>query len=366
METDRKNVHLARIERVKTALAEEDLDGLVVLDGVNIVYLTGFRASYAILVIDKGGVVLVTDSRYGEAAERELDWLEVKVQPSRKVQEFLLGFFVSREYTRLGFEESISVEQHDRLGKWTPGTELVRAGDIVKKLRAVKDASEIDAIRRAVALADRMMEHAFSLLRPGTRERDISRAIRFSSEELGGSGESFANIVASGPNSSVPHHHPGERLLAPGDAVTVDLGGIVDGYCSDLTRNPFLGKPVPELERVYNVVLEANLAAVAAIRPGMTGVEVDAVARDIIETAGYGAYFGHGLGHGVGLEIHENPRLSPQAGDSPLVAGNIVTIEPGIYIPGLGGVRIEDYILLGEEGAEVLSTFPRELTVLDA
>ncbi|MCC5875886.1 MAG: aminopeptidase P family protein [Candidatus Sumerlaeia bacterium] len=365
MDSHGYTVHLARLERARARLKEENLDALVVLDGINIVYLCGFRASYAVLVVDAREVCLITDSRYGEAAERDLSWMTVKVQPGREVQKFLKGFFAARGYTRVGFEESISVEQHDKLTTWLGGCPLERAGGIVKGLRAIKDGEELARIRRAVGLADRMMENAFSLLRPGASEQDISRAIRFSSEELGGEGESFSNIVASGTNSSVPHHHPGPRLLAEGDAVTVDLGGIVDGYCSDLTRNPFLGHVPKEMERVYQVVLEANEAAIAAIRPGMTGVEVDAIAREIIDTAGYGAYFGHGLGHGVGLEIHEGPRLSPMADDTPLVAGNVVTIEPGVYIPGLGGVRIEDYILLGENGAEILSRFPRELAVLD-
>lgn len=365
MDSHEAGVFQARLDRVRGRLREADLDALVILDATNIVYLTGFRASYAILIVDGRDACLVTDSRYGEAAERELSWMSVRVQPGRDVQKFLKGFFGGRGYTRVGFEESISVEQYDRMAGWMGGCPLERAGGIVKGLRSVKDTEEVARIRRAVGLADRMMENAFSLLRPGASERDISRAIRFSSEELGGEGESFSNIVASGPNSSVPHHHPGGRLLAEGDAVTVDLGGIVEGYCSDLTRNPFLGRPAKELERVYQVVLEANQAAIAAIRPGMTGVEVDAIAREIIDTAGFGAYFGHGLGHGVGLEIHEAPRLSPMADDTPLVEGNVVTIEPGVYIPGLGGVRIEDYILLGRDGAEVLSSFPRELTVLD-
>jgi len=206
---------------------------------------------------------------------------------------------------------------------------------------------------------------ATEIIRPGITEREVSRRVRFASEVLGGEGESFPNIIASGPNSSIPHHHPGDRVLQRGDVVTVDLGAIVDGYCSDLTRNFFIGPPSPELERVYTTVLEANNAAIAAIRPGMTGQEADAVARAIINAAGYGDYFGHGLGHGVGLEIHEAPRLSPLADDTPLAAGHIVTIEPGVYIPDLGGVRIEDYAVVTEVGAEVLSRYPKHLAVLD-
>ena len=290
----------------------------------------------------------------------------MKIQPGRGVAEFLKDVFRSLDYHRVGIEDSITLGEMDDLEGWAPGTLFSRAGELITEQRAVKDAHEISIIRRAVALADRMMEQAMERARPGVVEKDLSRAIRFSSEELGGDGESFPNIIASGPNSSSPHHHPGVRALAAGDALTIDLGGVVDGYCSDLTRNPFIGKPVAELEKIYNLVLEANRAAIDAIRPGMTGIEIDAIAREIIEKAGYGTYFGHGLGHGVGLEIHEAPRLSPMAKSTRLMAGNIVTIEPGIYVPGLGGVRIEDYVLLTDQGAEVLSASPKELRVLPA
>lgn len=362
-----RRFHEERITRLRASLEERGLDAMVILDRVNTYYLTGFECTYSILVIDSEQALFVTDSRYGEAAERDLSWLTVRIQPNQRVAGYLADLLGSLGHEKVGYEGRITVDQLDNLSKWFPvGVRLENAGALVTALRSVKGAEEIECIRRAVDLADRMMALAQERARPGVTERELSRLIRFSSEELGGSGESFPNIVASGPNSSVPHHHPGARTLAAGDALTLDMGAIVEGYCSDLTRNPFIGSVSPELEKVYATVLRANEAAISAIRPGMTGPEVDAIARDVIDSAGYGAYFGHGLGHGVGLEIHEAPRLSPSADSHRLEAGNIVTIEPGIYVPGLGGVRIEDYVLLTEGGAEVLSKAPRDLCVLPA
>lgn len=355
-----------RINRLRALIDGHGLDAMVILDRVNTRYFTGFECTHSILVIDGEKALFVTDSRYGEAAERELAWLTVRIQPSRDIDRFLTGLFTSLGLTRVGFEGGITVDQFDDLRKWFGGADLEKAGKLVTTLRAVKTAEEIATIRRSVGLADRMMELAQEHARPGTTERELSRRIRFAAEELGGSGESFPNIVASGPNTSRPHHHPGDRALCRGDVLTIDLGGIVDGYCSDLTRSPFLGSVDAELEKIHATVLRANEAAIAAIRPGMTGAEVDAVAREVIDSAGYGQYFGHGLGHGVGLEIHEAPRLSPSADSTPLEPGNVVTIEPGIYVPGLGGVRIEDYVLLTTGGADVLSRSPKDLRVLPA
>ncbi len=359
-----KEILKRRLRRLRQKMKENDLDAMIVLDRVNTLYFTSFRCSYSILIIDSRTTRFITDSRYGEMAEKALEGFKVVVQPSRKVVDFLRDLWKKRGYKRAGFEGTISVNQRDWLGKWTRGSKLVKAGELVQELRMVKDDEEIRTIRRSVRMADKLMEHAFEYIRPGMRESQISRVIRFGAEDLGGEGESFENIVASGPNSSQPHHHPGSRKLRRGDPVTIDLGIVYRCYCSDLTRTPVLGKVSKGFEEIYGVCLEANRKAIQEIRPGMTGKEVDALARDVIESAGYGKYFGHGLGHGVGLEIHEGPRLSPSAGDYRLQAGNVVTIEPGIYLPGVGGVRIEDYIVLTEKGAKVLSKSPKELKTL--
>jgi len=353
-----------RHRKLREALRLEDLDAMVVLDRTNTRYLTGFESSYSILAIDLGSATFITDPRYAEAAEKALPGFKVLVQPTEKVKEFLRGFFAGRKYSRVGHETSIAVDELVQLRSYLRGVRLVKAGQLVENLRRVKDASEIRIIRKAVSLADKLMEVAFSAIVPGQTEAEISRAIRFGSEEIGGDRESFGNIVASGPNSSRPHHHPGSRRIRKGDMVTVDLGVKFGGYCSDLTRNACVGKPSKKLQEIFDVCLLANQEATKGLRPGMTGKEVDAIAREVIASAGYGKYFGHGLGHGVGLQIHEEPRLSPRAGNYRLEPGNIVTIEPGIYLPGVGGVRVEDYAVVTEKGATVLSKSPRELRIL--
>ncbi|MCC6546814.1 aminopeptidase P family protein [Candidatus Sumerlaeota bacterium] len=354
-----------RLKKLRAAMRAASLDSMIVLDRVNTVYLTGFECSYSVLIVDERTAIFVTDSRYGEAAEKALSGrMKVHVQPTRNVTDYLAKLFRGRGYGAAGFEGDISVDQYDELKRWTKGTKLKKSGELIMKLRRVKDDEEIRLIKRAVAVGDKLMEYAMTLLTPGTTELVVSQSVRFQAERLGASAESFRNIIASGPNSSRPHHHPGKRKLKKHDPVTVDLGVVYEGYCSDLTRTPVLGKPSKKFEEIYYVCLAANQEAIKAIRPGMTGAEADQVARNVIEEAGYGKYFGHGLGHGVGLQIHEEPRLSPRATSYKLEPGNIVTIEPGIYLPGVGGVRIEDYAVLTEQGAQVLSQSPKQLRIL--
>ena len=355
-----------RLKNLRASLRSQGLDAMIVMDRMNTIYFTGFECSYSILIVDARSAVFITDSRYGEAAEKALQKFKVRIQPTKNVREFLTKLFKSLGYGTAGYEGDITVDQFDEMRKWTRGTKLKKAGDLLTKLRRVKDAEEIETIKRAVAMGDKLMEYAMTLLKPGTTELVISQSVRFQAERLGASAESFRNIIASGPNSSRPHHHPGRRKLRKGDPVTVDLGVIYEGYCSDLTRTPVLGKPSRKFEEIYYVCLAANQEAIKAIRPGMTGAEADQVARNVIEEAGYGEYFGHGLGHGVGLQIHEEPRLSPRATKYALEPGNIVTIEPGIYLPGVGGVRIEDYAVVTERGAQVLSRSPKQLRIIPA
>jgi Xaa-Pro aminopeptidase len=253
------------------------------------------------------------------------------------------------------------VNDFDGLKKLRLGKQYRKSNDVITALRLVKDEEEIEIIRKAVRLGDKLMKRVIDLVEPGISELEISRQIRIISEEIGATGESFSNIVASGPNSSRPHHHPTSRKLKNGDVLTIDLGVLYEGYCSDLTRTVVLGDVDPEFKEIYNVCLEANQQAIAALGPGKTGADVDAVARQIITDAGYGQFFGHGLGHGVGLEIHEDPRLNTRGTEYILEPGNIVTIEPGIYLPGKFGVRIEDYALVTEDGADVLSKVPKKL-----
>lgn len=358
-------VHSQRIQRLQQALAARNLDAIVVLDRYNTIYLTGFKCSYSWLIVDREKATFITDSRYAEAAEAAVgSFTSLLIQPLQKVKEFFRDTFKAFGYKQIGFEGSISVDEFDSLKGYVRGAKFEKAGDLLVALRMVKDASEIAIIRKAVKLADKMMAQAIAGLRVGITELEVARGIRFSSETLGGEGESFECIVASGPNSSRPHHRGGPRKLRKGDPITLDLGGRYGGYCSDLTRNAVLGKVDPEYQKIYDICLASNEAGIKAVRAGVTGVEVDAIAREVIERAGYGQYFGHGLGHGVGLEIHEDPRLSKRATDYKLEPGNIVTIEPGIYLPGKFGVRIEDYALVTEKGCEVLSRAPKQLQII--
>lgn len=361
-----KSLHMERIARLRKQLKERGLDAFVVLNRTNTRYLTGFAGSYSVTIVDGNSARFITDSRYAEIAEGALDkGFQILCRPTKDVAAYFEDIYKKSGYRKIGFEESITVAEFDALGKLTKKakSKLERAEAAILDMRAVKDETELAIIKKAVALADRMMANAQASIKAGMSELELSKIIRRSSEDLGGEGQSFDNIVASGPNASKPHHRGSTRKMKAGDMVTIDLGGVVGGYCSDLTRTPALGKITQKFEAIYNACLEANMAAIKGIRPGMTGEEADQFAREVIEKAGYGKFFGHGLGHGVGLEIHEGPRLAPES-KAKLVPGMIVTIEPGIYVPGFGGVRIEDYCLITDKGVKVLSKAPKELVAL--
>ncbi|MDX2175604.1 MAG: Xaa-Pro peptidase family protein [Candidatus Sumerlaeia bacterium] len=353
-----------RLKKFRSRFADLKIDAAVVMNRVNTRYLSGFAGSFSILAVDGKRAVLFTDSRYAEAASREApEGVEVRCQPREKALEYYRDFFAPLKGKRVGHESSITVAELDRLKKYARGAKWTPAESAILKLRAVKSESELKSVRKAAKLADAMMHLAVETARAGMPESELSKAIRRASEDLGGTGESFENIVASGPNSSSPHHTPGKRKLKSGDPVTVDLGGVVEGYCSDLTRTFAIGKASKKFTEIYGVCLEANEAAIAGIRPGMTGKEADALARNAIEKAGFGEYFGHSLGHGVGIEIHEQPRLATTSADI-LEPGMVITIEPGIYIPGVGGVRIEDLAVVTAKGVAVLSKTPKNLLVV--
>lgn len=359
--------HAARRRMLRAPLSALSLDALIVTDLVNVRYLCGFSGSYGVLVADERSAHLITDGRYAEVAGEMAQGVRVHVQPLAGIDEWFRRFFQRGGWGRVGFEDSMSVAQ---LGLFRrrmrgSGARLVATEGVVEGLREIKEEGEVRLIARAARLADRLMELAWAEARPGVREADLSRMIRRGAEDLGARRESFENIVASGPNSSRPHHQPGGRRLRVGDPVTIDLGVSLDGYCSDLTRNPVLGRVTKGFERLYDVCLDAQQAALKACRAGRRGCEVDAVAREIIASAGYGDYFNHGLGHGVGMRIHEGPRLN-KTSETVLRPGHVVTIEPGIYVPGVGGVRIEDLVVVTDGAPRVLSRSPKELTILPA
>jgi Xaa-Pro aminopeptidase len=356
-----------RMKALRALLRARDLDAFVTRNLVHVRYLCGFVGTAGALVVDRRGATFFTDGRYEEAAHHEVQAAKVCITPMTGLDGWFQTWFRKAGYATLGYETSLTVAQFGELRRQMrgAGTRLEQTEGLVESLRLRKDADEIKRIARAARIADAMMEAAWEGLRPGVTEREVSRYLRTMVEELGGEGESFANIVAFGPNSARPHHHPGKMRLRNGHMVTVDLGAVFGGYCSDMTRNPCVGKVTSQFEKMYAACLEAQSAAVKAVRAGRACREVDAIARDLIASRGYGKHFNHGTGHGVGLEIHEGPRLNLTS-EAVLEEGMVVTVEPGVYIPGVGGVRIEDLVVVTAGAPRVLSRTPKDLVVLDA
>jgi Xaa-Pro aminopeptidase len=354
----------ARADAVLAAVAERELDALLVSNLVNIRWLTGFTGSNAAAVLGPAQHRFVTDFRYlSQVAEQiDEDW-------EREIDSDLLkrvaGGLPEGPF-KLGFDDMhLTVKQHAQLADLVgDGVELVAASGIVEALRAVKDPAEIDAIRAATKVADAAFEEVVSAGIIGRTEREVALDLEIAMRRRGASGASFAPIVAAAEHGALPHAEPRDVPIPAGTLVVIDWGAQLDGYASDCTRTVATGELDPRDRAVYDVVLAAQEAALAAVRPGPTGQEVDAIARAIIDDAGHAEHFGHGLGHGVGMEVHEGPRLS-KLGKDPLAAGNIVTVEPGVYVPGAVGVRIEDLVAVTADGHEVLTGLPKTLRVVE-
>jgi Xaa-Pro aminopeptidase len=353
---------MSRIAR----LAERLEEPLLVTGLTNVRYLTGLSSSNAAVLVEPGGAATIyTDFRYREQALAT--GFEV-VQSGRDLIGWLGSLLSGR---RILFESAhVSYDTYARLS--AAGVELVPAGSHVgsvaagpvEALRRVKDPAEIDAMRRAAAISDEVYASLAGERFRGRTERELAWLIESTFHEHGAEGLAFASIVASGTNGALPHAGAGDTVVGDGMLVTIDMGCVVDGYCSDCTRTFATGELPDQLAGAYALCLEAQLSGLAAVRPGAVGHDVDAASRVGIEAAGLGEHYGHGLGHGVGLDIHEEPVLRPES-DDVLEAGNTVTVEPGIYMPGVGGVRIEDLVVVTEDGAERLTQFSKELTVVD-
>ncbi len=339
-----------------------EVEALLVTTPENRRYLTGFTGSWGMALLTATELVLITDGRYVEQATAEAQGSRIVrhgTDPLPAVKEVVQASGAAR----IGFEkENVTVGLRERLQSALEGIALVPTEGLVEGVRLVKEAEELDLIRHAAAMTDQVLADSLHLIHPGATEREVAIALEFEMKRRG-AGAAFEIIVVSGPRSSLPHGRPSPRVMEAGDLVTVDLGTQFQGYCSDLTRTFVLGRSDSRQREVYEVVLAAQTAALEGLRPGMTGKEADALARTVIAARGFGEHFGHGLGHGVGLAVHEGPRLS-LAGDAPLPEGCVVTLEPGVYLPGWGGVRIEDLVILRSDGAERLSSFPRELKML--
>ena len=354
-----------RAQRAVGLLPDAGLDAMLVTDLVNVRYLTGYTGSNGLALIGESVCAFVTDFRYVEQAAAEVapefDRRRGERDLLEAVEEPLPGGPV-----RLGFEEAhMSVRAYRRLRELLPErVELVGVVDVIERLRAVKEPAEVDSMRSAAALADDALRWLLERGLVGRTERELALDLEQRMRSQGAEDPSFPAIVAAGAHGALPHASPRDVEIPSGELVVIDWGARVDGYNSDCTRTVGAGAAGDDAESVYGVVLEAQLAGVGAVRPGAGGREVDAAARDLIEAAGYGSEFGHGLGHGVGLEVHENPRLS-QRSDDVLAAGNAVTVEPGIYLPDRFGVRIEDLVIVAADGCEILGSIGKELRVVE-
>jgi Xaa-Pro aminopeptidase len=350
----------SRIAALRDSMSRAGLSAFLVTEPGNRRYLTGFTGSAGLLLVLQDSLPFLVDSRYYEQVPREAPDLgleKVGYQPLPRLAEILR----ERGIHEVGFEpEHATVET---LRKWREQVEGVTwkpIDGLVGSLRTRKSETEIGLIRRAVDLADLAMEEAFRVVRPGMSERGLAWQLEVFMRERGAESLAFDIIVAAGENGALPHHRASDRVIGEGEPIVIDMGCILDGYCSDLTRTFSLGPAVDsEYDRVWATVDAANRAAVAGLVPGMTGKAGDALARDLIAAAGYGDRFGHSLGHGVGLAVHEGPRLSALADAVVLPAGAVVTVEPGIYLPGRFGVRIEDMVVLRDGGAELLTRVAR-------
>ena len=353
-------------QKIAAHLEAHGLDAMLLTGEANRFYASGFHSSGTdgVALVTRKKAYYFTDSRYTEAAARCLVGAELREIGHGRGYAALIEEAISEQHiSQMGFEDAyMTVQDHERYRK-ALSCDLVPATELLWQLRMVKDNEELEALVAAQRIAERALEEILEEIRPGVTEKEIAARLQYLMLHYGASDMSFDPIVVSGPNGSLPHGVPSEKPIRQGEFVTMDFGCIYHGYCSDMTRTVAVGFATEEMHTVYQTVLSAQLAGIHAARAGVTGREVDGAARAVITAAGYGDYFGHSFGHGVGVEIHEAPNASPM-NDKPLPAGAVISAEPGIYLPGKLGVRIEDVILLTEEGCRDITKAPKELLIL--
>ena len=350
-----------RVARIRERLAAEEVEALLVTKPANTRYLSGFTSKDARLLISQDRAYLITDFRYYEQAEREAPSYQLY-----KLTEPLPAAFGDLVHeagvSRVAFEsDDVSYALYQDLEK-IEGLDLVPVKGWTEEMRAIKSPEELALIRRAVAISDAAIAALPELLQPGMTERQLAWELEVYMRTHGADDAAFPIIAAGGPNGAMAHAVPTDRVLVPGEPIVLDLGARVEGYCSDLTRTISIGQPDDKFREIHDIVLAAQQAAEGGIRPGLLGKEADAIARQVIVEAGYGEAFGHGLGHGVGLEVHERPSAGPR-GEDRLEPGMVVTVEPGIYLPGWGGVRIEDLVVMTDTGIEILTSVSKDPVV---
>jgi Xaa-Pro aminopeptidase len=358
VEGKRTKSRIKRLQKLRTSIAEKGLDALLLSQPENLRYLSDFTGTSGWLLISGRNAILTVDFLYMEQAKEESPGFEI-IQIKQELHDWLPGLISDLGWHKLGFEANlISYDAYHKLSEAIKtkqiNLELVPTTGIVEQLRSIKEPEELRSITKAVELADAVFEQAKAMIRPGMTEKEIAWEIEKILRQKGSEGIPFEIIVASGPNSALPHARPTEKTICSGEPVLIDMGARIGGYCSDLSRTLFLGRANKTFQEIYNIVLKAQATAIEGIKSGMAASQADQLARSVIEQAGYGDAFGHGLGHGVGLAVHEFPRLGLGSSDS-LAQGMVFTIEPGIYLAGQGGVRIEDMVVLENGKAKVLT-----------
>lgn len=350
----------SRLAHFRERMGKDGAPACLISNRVDQIYLTGFTGEDGSVLITPRQVFLLTDGRFDENADIEAPWARKVLRKKTMIDE--LRKIVGRlKLPRVVVQaDHLSLAQSQEIRKAIRPARLTAGKPIVNRMRLTKDATELAQIRRAIEIAQTAFERAVRQISAGQTERELAARLEYEMQVLGATGASFPTIVAEGPNASLPHAVPGERRIVPGCGVLVDWGARVGQYCSDLTRVVFINSVSPVIEKIYRITLEAQLKAIEAIKPGRRMCDVDAVARRHIKAAGYGKNFGHGLGHGLGMDVHEAPRLNHLTKDK-MEPGMVVTVEPGIYLPGTGGVRVEDDVLVTDEGHEVLSSLPKRL-----
>ncbi|WP_102345628.1 M24 family metallopeptidase [Bacillus sp. Marseille-P3661] len=350
------------LNRIREKLKDLDIDGMLITNGQNRRYVTGFTGTAGVVLISLNAAKFITDFRYVEQANKQVKNFDI-IQHKRPIHEEVVDLAQQLGIKRLGFEK-----EHITFGTYEMYTniiksELVPISGVVENIRLIKTTDELTILKEAAAIADAAFEHITKFIKPGLTELEVSNELEFFMRKKGATASSFDIIVASGYRSALPHGVASDKVIENGELVTLDFGALYKGYCSDLTRTVAVGEPSDELINIYDIVLQAQLRGMTGIKPGMTGKEADALTRDYISEKGYGEYFGHSTGHGIGLDIHEGPTLSIKS-DIKLEPGMVVTVEPGIYIESLGGVRIEDDIVITTKGNESLTHSTKELLIL--
>ncbi|WP_042355084.1 M24 family metallopeptidase [Bacillus rubiinfantis] len=353
---------MEKLKKLRTAFTEHGVDGVLITSPYNRRYISNFTGTAGVVLISADKALFITDFRYIEQASKQCTGFEI-IKISETIPKEIAAQVKNLGIKKLGFEEEYVTYSSFKEFEKEVKAELVPLSGVIEKLRLIKSDAEIKILKEAADIADAAFKHIIEFIRPGKTELEVSNELEFFMRKAGATSSSFDTIVASGVRSALPHGVASDKVIESGDMVTMDYGAYYKGYVSDITRTVAVGEPDSQLKEIYQIVLDAQLRGMDGFKPGMTGKEADALTRDYITEKGYGDYFGHSTGHGIGLEVHEGPALSMKS-DIVLQPGMVVTCEPGIYVPGLGGVRIEDDTLITNDHNEALTHSTKELIIL--